>query len=189
MDDKEIVILMGLPCCGKTRFAEENLIGYKRFSPREATIEFQAKKMFMEHINSAVSFVVDDWNHTRKDREGYIGMAKARGYRVLGYYFQPDVEESIENTILKKKKKRSLQDVLDDISYGIERLSWLDIWNLHDELPPAKREKLDDPRRKVVTPKMIKALKDEMEEPSYDEGFDEIYTVRPINGGFDIRCM
>ena len=188
MKDKEIVILMGLPCCGKTKFAEENFIGYKRYAPREASIEFQARKMFMEHINSAVSFVVDDLNHTQKEREGFIGMAKARGYRVLGYFFQPDVEESIANYSVKKRKKKSLQDILDDVSYRVERLRWLNSEGVYRE-PPAKREKLYDPRRKELTSKDIRTINDEMEEPSYDEGFDEIYIVRPINGEFDIRLL
>ena len=44
-----------------------------------------------ECFASGVSFVVDNTNPTRADREKYISRAKENGSRIIGYYFESSV--------------------------------------------------------------------------------------------------
>ena len=46
-------------------------------------------------IDEAASFVIDNTNPTRSDRERYITAAKNAGYHVVGYYFRSAISESI----------------------------------------------------------------------------------------------
>ena len=43
-------------------------------------------------IQTQQPFVVDNTNPTREDRHKYIEAAKAAGFRVVGYYFQSQIE-------------------------------------------------------------------------------------------------
>ncbi|MNL77286.1 hypothetical protein D3C87_2034330 [compost metagenome] len=39
---------------------------------------------------------MDNTNPTKEDRVKYIEAAKGAGYRVIGYYFEPDYQSSVE---------------------------------------------------------------------------------------------
>ena len=52
------------------------------------------------------SFVVDNTNPTRVDREKYITAAKAAGYTVVGYYFRSSIGESMERNAQRTGKAR-----------------------------------------------------------------------------------
>ena len=52
-------------------------------------------------------FVIDNTNVLAADREAYIAMAKASGFRVVGYYFRTEVRAGIA-----RNKKRTDKKVL-----------------------------------------------------------------------------
>ncbi len=41
-------------------------------------------------------FVVDNTNPSREERAAYIGPAKARKYRIIGYFFQSELNAALE---------------------------------------------------------------------------------------------
>ena len=89
--EKRCILFTGLQASGKTSF-------WQQYSPDLAhvnldTLHTRNKERILldECFASGASFVVDNTNPTRKDRERYISRAKENGYRVIGYYFQSSI--------------------------------------------------------------------------------------------------
>lgn len=57
-------------------------------------------------INAKQSFVVDNTNPSVEERKKYIILAKEYGFKVIGYYFEPDYELSNERNNLRQGKER-----------------------------------------------------------------------------------
>ena len=172
MEQKKCIILIGLPCSGKTWFFWEKFKDFTRFAPEECDTKFHEKMEFGICFKSTTSFVVDSTNHTREARKRYIVMAKAMGFHVVGYYFQPDLDASIELNENRKRNRFGLKNVVELASFQAERLGYyLDEYAIS---PPADMKKVGTPKKKM-TEKRIREIYDEMEEPSYDEEFDELY--------------
>ena len=51
-------------------------------------------------------FVIDNTNPTRAVREGYIKLAKASGYQVIGYYLQSVIEDCLRRNALRPPSER-----------------------------------------------------------------------------------
>ena len=51
-------------------------------------------------------FVVDKTNLTREDREKYIVTAKSFGFKIIGYYFQTNLEKAIERNNQREGKAK-----------------------------------------------------------------------------------
>jgi predicted kinase len=51
------------------------------------------KQLMQVCLQTQQPFVIDNTNPTKEDRRKYIEAAKAAGFRIVGYYFQSQVEE------------------------------------------------------------------------------------------------
>lgn len=83
---------------------------------------------------TSMPVVIDNTNVSTEDRELYLKLAKEAGFKVYGYFFQPDVKRSIR---------------LNNLRQGKEKVSDVAIFS--------KKKKL--------------------ELPSFEEGFDALYSV------------
>jgi predicted kinase len=89
----EAVILIGIQGSGKSSFCKGRFfdthvrinLDMLRRRPREAILVEACLK-------ARQPFVVDNTNPTRADRQRYIPAAKAAGFRIVGYYFESDVD-------------------------------------------------------------------------------------------------
>ncbi len=132
----EVVILIGIQGAGKSTFCQQRFfdthirvnLDMLRTRRREACV---VEACFA----SRQRFVVDNTNPTQYDRSRYIKPAKVAGFKVVGYYFEPDVIGCDE-----RNRKR--------------------------------------PSAQVVPGFVLKATCDKMQNPSLEEGFDKLYSVR-----------
>ena len=62
--------------------------------------------LIQECVEAERSFVVDNTNPTKADRETYIRIAKKYGYQICGYYFQSAVSACIERNRKREGKAR-----------------------------------------------------------------------------------
>ena len=103
----EAVIFTGIQASGKSTFYKERFydthvrinLDMLRTRNREAILVqacFRARQ----------PFVVDNTNPTRADRARYIGPAKEAGFRVVSYYFDVDLRESIQRNAQRAGKAR-----------------------------------------------------------------------------------
>ena len=101
---RRCIVFTGLQASGKTTF-------YRQFFPDLVhvnldTLHTRNKERILleECFTSGLSFVVDNTNPTRMDRERYIGGAKDNGYRIIGYYFESSVSSCKERNSLRTGK-------------------------------------------------------------------------------------
>ncbi len=104
----EVVILIGIQGAGKSTFCQQ------RFFDTHIRINLDMLKTRRREacivdacFGSRQRFVVDNTNPTQYDRSRYITTAKAAGFTVVGYYFEPDVNACDE----RNRKRPSAQVV------------------------------------------------------------------------------
>ena len=107
MNHATCLILMGIPATGKSTFFQERLVDTHvrvsldmlRTHPREAHLVEAC-------LETGIPFAVDNTNPARADRQRYIPHAKARGFRIVGYYFSSRVEEALRRNATRTGKGR-----------------------------------------------------------------------------------
>ena len=86
--EKRCILFTGLQASGKTSFWQQYFPDLAHVNLDTLHTRNKERILLDECFASGASFVVDNTNPTRKDRERYISRAKENGYRVIGYYFQ-----------------------------------------------------------------------------------------------------
>ncbi|MFO7905053.1 MAG: AAA family ATPase [Planctomycetota bacterium] len=93
----EAVILMGLQASGKSTFCKQRFFDtHVRINLDMLKTRNRERRLLHVCFDTGQPFVVDNTNPTRKDRQRYIPAAKSAGFRVVGYYFQSNVEECMQ---------------------------------------------------------------------------------------------
>jgi len=87
--EKKAVIFIGIPASGKSSFfAKQFKEKYTHINLDMLHTRKKEAALLDECIREGKSFVVDNTNPTKGDRQRYILLAKAARYRVEGYFFQ-----------------------------------------------------------------------------------------------------
>lgn len=101
----EAVLFIGIPGSGKSTFFD------KRFFDTHIHInldELKTRHREMVLIETCIhekhSFVVDNTNVTTAERARYIPLARQAGFRVVGYYFQSNLEACLQRNQLRSGK-------------------------------------------------------------------------------------
>jgi predicted kinase len=89
----QAVILIGLPGAGKTTFYRQSFFEtHLRISLDMLRTRRRERVLLEACLVAKQPFVIDNTNVRRADRARYIIPAKARAFRVIGYYFPADVD-------------------------------------------------------------------------------------------------
>jgi predicted kinase len=97
----EAVIFIGIQGAGKSSFYKEHFFDTHIRINLDTLKTRHREKIFLQAcLEAQQRFVVDNTNPTIEDRSRYIAPAKEKGFRIIGYYFPPDLEGC---------KKRNLQ--------------------------------------------------------------------------------
>jgi len=94
----EMVILIGVPAAGKTSLYRE------RFAATHVRIE--NKRQIGAALAAGSSVVVDATNPRRADRAPLIALARARGVRVIGYFFDLTTRAAVARNAVRTGKDR-----------------------------------------------------------------------------------
>jgi predicted kinase len=95
-------VLIGLPASGKSSFYRERfaathaLVSKDLMSPHARNKGERQSEQIEQALRAGSSVVVDNTNPRVVDREPLIAQARRSGVRVIGYFFPPDVRESIQ---------------------------------------------------------------------------------------------
>jgi len=118
---KTAVIFIGIPASGKTTFFSKYFMeDYIHINLDTLRTRKKEAALFAECLSEGKSFVVDNTNPTRTDRERYLATAKAEGYRVVGYFFQSEISECIARNKKRVGKMRVPDVALTSISAKME---------------------------------------------------------------------
>ena len=89
----EAIIFVGIQGSGKSSFYKERFVDtHIRINLDMLKTRHREQYLVNVCIVAKQAFVVDNTNSTRAERSRYIEPAKAGGFKVIGYYFQPQVE-------------------------------------------------------------------------------------------------
>ena len=92
----EAVIFCGIQATGKSTFYKERFFRtHMRISLDMLNTRNKENLFLQTCFQIQQRFVIDNTNPTRSERSKYIEQAKLFKYKVIGYYFQSKVEDSI----------------------------------------------------------------------------------------------
>jgi predicted kinase len=94
----ECIIMIGVPGAGKTSLYRQ------RFEATHARVE--DKRLIDATLASGSSVVVDNTNSRRADRAAIIAIARARGARIVGYFFDVTTRAAVARNAARTGKDK-----------------------------------------------------------------------------------
>jgi predicted kinase len=92
----EAVIFIGIQASGKTSFYKARFFEtHVRLSLDMLKTRHRERLLVKACVAAKQPFVVDNTNVRRAERADYIAQAQAGRFRVLGYFFEPQVEQAL----------------------------------------------------------------------------------------------
>lgn len=90
----EAVLFIGVQASGKSTFYRERFFSsHVRINLDMLKTRHREKRLLEVCLDTKQPFIVDNTNPTKLDRLAYISSAKEAGFRIVGYYFQSNIED------------------------------------------------------------------------------------------------
>ncbi|OPH47162.1 kinase [Paenibacillus ferrarius] len=103
----ECVIFVGIQASGKSTFFKERFFNtHMRINLDMLKTRHRENIYLAASVQAKQSFVVDNTNPTIEDRKKYIDMAKDSKYKIVGYFFEPNFDESIKRNETRQGKEK-----------------------------------------------------------------------------------
>jgi len=135
----EAILFCGIQATGKSTFFKERFFKTHVLISLDLLKTRNKENKFLEACFSTQQpFVIDNTNPTIEERRKYIELAIKHKYKVIGYYFQSKIEESIERNRQRQGKEhipeigiRGTYHKLELPSYkeGFDQLYYVEIQN------------------------------------------------------------
>ena len=122
--EKRCILFTGLQASGKTTFWQQHYPDLVHVNLDTLHTRNKERQLLADCFASDTSFVVDNTNPTRKDRERYIVPAKENGFRIIGYYFQSSISACMERNLKREGKARLPEVALTSVYTALELPSW-----------------------------------------------------------------
>ncbi len=92
----EAVIFVGIQGSGKSTFFKQRFFdSHVRINLDMLRTKHREKLLFEACLEAKQNFVIDKTNLTREEREKYIVKAKSFRFKIIGYYFQTNLEKAM----------------------------------------------------------------------------------------------
>jgi len=107
MFDVNMVLFIGIQATGKSEFYKRNF--YKthiRINLDMLKTRHRERILIEACLTAKQSFVIDNTNLTKDERNQYIDDAKNAGFEVIGYYFKSSINEAIERNEQREGKEK-----------------------------------------------------------------------------------
>lgn len=103
----EAIIFVGIQGAGKSTFFKQRFFDTHIRINLDMLRTKNREKLILEACLAAKQkFVIDKTNLTREEREKYIVAAKSFGFKIVGYYFQTNLEKAIERNNQRQGKAK-----------------------------------------------------------------------------------
>lgn len=103
----EAVILIGIQASGKSTFCKQRFFdSHIRINLDMLRTKHRENLLVSACFESKQSFVIDKTNPTVIERAKYISQAKLHKFKVIGYYFQTDLENSLKRNSQREGKAK-----------------------------------------------------------------------------------
>ena len=101
---RQAVILMGIQASGKSTFYQQILQQtHAHISLDVLRTRGREQRALTQCLAEGKSFIIDNTNPTKEDRQRYIPIAKQHGYHVIGIFFQSIVKDCIRRNERRNK--------------------------------------------------------------------------------------
>ena len=122
----ECVILIGLPAAGKStlyrdRFAATHVHLSKDLWPNATKREARQQKLLEESLAAGSSVVIDNTNPSVVERAPLIAIARARGARVIGYFFDVTTRAAVARNANRTGKSKVPNVAIFTVGKRLER--------------------------------------------------------------------
>ena len=95
--EKTMVLMIGIQGSGKSTFYQNFLAdSYVRINLDTLKTRHQESLLISDCLERGKSFVIDNTNPTKADRQRYIPLAKQAGYKVIGYFMESKLKVCME---------------------------------------------------------------------------------------------
>jgi len=101
-----LYLMIGIPASGKSTFCRLNFPYADVISLDRVKTRNNEQLLIDDALWQRADIIIDNTNVTRAERARYIGLAKRRGYRVVGYYFQSILSDCIRRNQDREGKAR-----------------------------------------------------------------------------------
>lgn len=103
----EAIIFTGLQAAGKSSFYKERFFNtHVRINLDMLRTRHRERLLLHACLEGKQPFVVDNTNPTAKERAGYIEPARSAGFRIVSYYFEPDMAGSRLRNSLRVEREQ-----------------------------------------------------------------------------------
>ena len=103
----EAIIFMGLQASGKSSFYQQKFINtHIRINLDMLKTRHREKIIFNACLEAKQPLVIDNTNPAIVDRNRYIQSAKVKGFTIIGYYFESDVEQCKQRNNQRDRKQK-----------------------------------------------------------------------------------
>lgn len=97
MNNKTLVIMMGIQGSGKSTFYRKYLSdSFVRVNLDTLKTRYQEEFLIKECLENGKNLAIDNTNPTKADRQRYIPLAIANGYKVVGCFMESKLNDCIE---------------------------------------------------------------------------------------------
>lgn len=105
VDEKEMIINVGYPGSGKSRFTKTKLSEYEHINQDTSKTAVKTLKAAEEALKNSKSVVIDNINPDKKSRQKYIELAVKYGYPIRCFHFTTSMEISYHNMLWRNIDK------------------------------------------------------------------------------------
>lgn len=103
----ELVLLIGLQASGKSTFFKERFADtHVRINLDMLRTRHRERRLFETCLEIEQPMVIDNTNPTVETRRAYIRPARARGFRIVGYYFRSVLDECLRRNVMRAEHQR-----------------------------------------------------------------------------------
>ena len=103
---KTAIVFIGIQASGKSTFYRRYFRDYVHINLDTLHTRNKENLLLQKCFDEGSSFAIDNTNPTPEERARYIAPAKENGYKVIGYYFQSSVSESIKRNDSREGKEK-----------------------------------------------------------------------------------
>jgi predicted kinase len=103
----QAIVFVGIQASGKSTFYAQYFANtHIRINLDMLKTRHREKRLFETCLEIQQSFAIDNTNPTLEDRKRYIEPAKERGFKIIGYYFESKIADSMQRN---QQRSRSQQ--------------------------------------------------------------------------------
>jgi predicted kinase len=103
----EAILLIGIQGAGKSTFYTARFFDtHVRLSLDVLRTRHRERTLLEACLVAKQQLVIDNTNATESERAKYIAAARAAGFRVVGYFFEPDPKGSLERNNRREGRRR-----------------------------------------------------------------------------------